>query len=159
MKIRLFRKEDSTQLISLINEFLEYTTKSYSKQALEFAKFKPSKKHAYSKNILKYFSELHHSRFLVAVEGTKIIGYVMGAIESNPHVIKSKAGSIKSFFVTKEFRGKGIGKQLNKALVEWFKKKKCDHLELDVYDGNKKTISMYKKWGFKEVLIKLKKKI
>lgn len=159
MKIRQFKKEDSREMESIIKEFLDYARKTYSKKALEFENFPDSRKNPYAREILRYFQALKNSRFLVAEGGAGIAGYIVGCTEKNKNRVAKKSGHIKSFFVSGECRGKGVGKQLYNALVDWFKKQKCDHLEIDVYKGNKKTISMYKKWGFKENLIKMKKRL
>lgn len=159
MKIRVFLKKDSKELSRLLKEFLSYTRKYYSKRVLEFDNYTNSRKISYIKEILNNFKNQKHSRFLIAEEESKIVGYIMGVVDKNPDKVMKKSGHIKSFFVSEKSREKGVGKKLYLSLVDWFKKQKCDHLELDVFDGNEKTISMYKKWGFKENLIKLKKRL
>lgn len=159
IKIRNFKKDDYSGTVDLIKEFLEYSRKNYSRKVLEFDDFINSKKNSYAKDILKYFTKLKDSFFLVAEDNSKIIGYIVGFLDKNPNLVMKKGGHIRSFFVSEKYRNKGVGGLLFNSLVKEFKNKKCDHLILDVFDGNKKTISIYKKWGFKDNLIRMKKKL
>ena len=159
MKIRVFLKKDSKELSRLLKEFLSYTRKYYSKRVLEFDNYTNSRKISYIKEILNNFKNQKHSRFLIAEEESKIVGYIIGVVDKNPNRVMKKSGHIKSFFVSEKSREKGVGKKLYLSLVDWFKKQKCDHLELDVFDGNEKTISMYKKWGFKDEYTEMWKEI
>ena len=159
MKIRLFREEDSEEMYTLLHEFLDFTRKSYSKKVLKFDDFVDSTRTAYVKKILKEFRNLKKSRFLVAQEESRVIGYIVGCVENNSNKIRKRAGHIKSFYVTNTQRGSGTGTELYNTLVEWFTKQKCDHHYLDVFDGNQKTLCLYKKWGLTENTLKMKKNL
>jgi ribosomal protein S18 acetylase RimI-like enzyme len=158
MKIRRFRKEDAGAVSELLNEFLDYTKKSYSGHVLDIDGFMDSKKQKIIKKFMDWFINQKHKRLLV-VEDEHIVGYIFGYVEKIPDKKMTKAGHIGSFFVSNKYRRKGVGKELYNSLVDWFREQKCDHLEIDVHHGNTKTLSMYKRWGFKETLIKLKKKL
>lgn len=159
LKVRLFQKKDSTKLKKLLSEFLTYTRKNCSKSYFIFDNYIDSKKIPYVNLILKYCLNLKNSRLLVAENNHEIIGYIIGFTIPKPNRVLTKAGHIDSFYVSNKYRTKGVGKKLFDELSDWFKKKNCDHLELDVYDGNKKTISLYNKWGFIDCIIKMKKKL
>ncbi|MFT4250060.1 MAG: GNAT family N-acetyltransferase [Candidatus Woesearchaeota archaeon] len=159
MSVELFHKKYSEDICALLKEFLEYTREAYSVQVLEFDNYIDSKQDTYAQELLSSFVELKKSRFLIAHHNSEVVGYIVGSIEKKPNKVMKKSGYIHSFFVTKKYRGAGLGKQLYDSLVDWFKKQRCDHLELSVFDGNQKTISTYKKWGFKENAIKMKKKL
>ncbi|PLW80239.1 hypothetical protein C0585_03745 [Candidatus Woesearchaeota archaeon] len=159
MKIRLFKDKDKKQIENLIEEFLDYTRESYAKEVLLFNDYTNSQKKTYVKKILEEFQNKKNSQFLIAEKDSKTIGFILGFVERKPYTIKKRSGHILSFFVSEKNRNDQIGKNLYNKLVEWFIKQKCDHLELDVYKGNDKSIEIYKKWGFKENLVKMKKEL
>ncbi len=53
---------------------------------------------------------------------------------------------LKGFYVASEMQGKGIGKELFQRALRFARGK---DIVLDLYVHNRKTIAMYKKWGFK----------
>jgi ribosomal protein S18 acetylase RimI-like enzyme len=158
MKIRPYTKKDSAHFLALLEEFLEYSKKSYGKVVLEFESYKESRKKVLAKEYMKHFVNLKDSRLLVAEENSEVVGYIIGNILDTKHRIKEKEGHLESFFVSAKVRGKGVGKKLYGALLSWFRKKKCDHLSLDVARGNK-SAAIYKKWGFRPVRTSMKKMI
>ncbi len=159
MKIRKYDQNDSAKMISLLDEFIDYTKKSYSKHVLEFESVVEDKRKDFSKQILDYFKGMKKSLFLVA-EDDELRGYIVGYVDKkNSNKKMQKAGHIKSFFVSGSYRGKGVGKNLYLQFVDWCKDQGCDHVSLEVFDGNEDTIDMYKRWGFKPNLIKMKRKI
>lgn len=158
MKIRNYKKSDHKQVIGLLDEFLIYKRETYGKEILEFDDHIDKKKEKYIKSILKSF-EKKDSHFLVAENDEKVIGYIIGKTALNEYKIRNNTGHIQSFYVTKKYRGTGVGKELYNALIKWFKTKKCDNLELDVYATNKKSVNIYEKWGFKPITIQMKRKL
>jgi len=56
-----------------------------------------------------------------------------------------KEFELRGFYVDPKYQGKGIGKQLW-TLAHGFAKRK--DVILDIYAHNKRTIKMYRKWGF-----------
>lgn len=58
---------------------------------------------------------------------------------------QGKECELRGFYVKTEHQGKGIGKKLWEKARKFAKKK---DIFLDTYTHNKKTISIYKKWGF-----------
>jgi len=52
---------------------------------------------------------------------------------------------LRGFYVAKEYQGHGIGKRLWKKVIKDVKGK---DITLDIYEHNKSTIEIYKKWGF-----------
>lgn len=62
-----------------------------------------------------------------------------------------KQGEIAEFFVEKEFRGKGIGKELANAAKQLFISEKVEVAFAWTHHGNEAAIKLYKDAGFKEV--------
>ncbi len=85
------------------------------------------------------------SKFIVYLEDTKIIGFLSYS------VIYERA-EINYIFVLESYRGKKIA---SKMLNYMFSSCKiCDNITLEVRESNSIAISLYKKFGFKEVAIR-----
>jgi ribosomal protein S18 acetylase RimI-like enzyme len=103
----------------------------------------------------------HHTKsvaFFIAEERGEIIGYSGGEIEKALGFVKSKRlGHMFNLYVKPEYRKKGIGKKLIKEVLAWFKKNKVKELKILVYPHNKPAHEIYKKLGFKDYIIELRK--
>jgi PhnO protein len=82
---------------------------------------------------------------LVAEEKGKPIGAVFG---TRMITFVPNAARIQSFFMAKEWRGKGIGKQLVKGCVTAMKKRGVKSISLTVDRKNRIANRIYKKLGF-----------
>lgn len=87
--------------------------------------------------------------FVIAEHNNKLVG-ISGVRRKNG--VMKHIGEV-GIFVIKEYREKGIGKQLIRVTLELAKKKlkglKC--FRLSVFETNKRAINLYKKFGFKKV--------
>ncbi len=97
--------------------------------------------------------------YLLAEINKEIIGIASGYIISLPKTKAPKIGVLVSNFVKDKFRNQGIGKKLLDARIEWFKKNGVKFLEMNVDARNKKALNIFRKYGFKDYQIKLKKEI
>ena len=96
-------------------------------------------------------------RFVLAKdEKGKPVGLGQASIISMPKTRAPKIGHLTSIFVKKEYRSKGIGKEIFKDIMSWFKKENVKYVELHVDARNKKGLKMWKKLGFKDYQINLK---
>lgn len=97
------------------------------------------------------FIEHMYKILLVAEVKNKIVGILdctCGSYDRNSHVARL------GMAVAKEYRGQGIGKKLLQCVTTWAKSTgHIEKLELQVYTGNARAISMYQKTGFKEEYI------
>jgi ribosomal protein S18 acetylase RimI-like enzyme len=59
--------------------------------------------------------------------------------------------NIHDVFVFKEYRGKGLGRQLMNAIIDEAKKRKCSRVTLEVRKDNHKAQILYRSLGFEEV--------
>ena len=158
MKIRLYKAKDATDVEELLVEFIKYKDKEYSKNSTKYMKNIKGKEKAYAKSYIKKFNETKKSRFLVLEEEGKIVAYILGSLQINLYEKDKVRGYIDSFFVSKNYRGKGFGKKIYSKLVSWFKKKNCKQIILDVAKGNPST-KIYEKWGFETTKQEMRKKI
>lgn len=85
--------------------------------------------------------------FIVALCENEIAGY---AAFNNGDLRKIKHSGYLTVFMEKEYRGKGLGKELMKTLIQWGKANKLIRkMTLSVFSNNKNAIKLYKKVGFK----------
>jgi ribosomal-protein-alanine N-acetyltransferase len=85
------------------------------------------------------------SKFIVYLEDTKIIGFLSYS------VIYERA-EINYIFVLESYRGKKIASKMLNYMISSCKI--CDNITLEVRKSNSIAISLYKKFGFKEVAIR-----
>ena len=128
------------------------------KQALEVWKmflipgiigpFSKGEKIQCKKDILNTLNNPHGAFFYVKEEGI-IVGSI-GAWENN---VANGGFVIERFAVGKEYRGKGIGKELFLKAEEFIKKFKPRYITIETGDDKfyKKGIKIYKKNGYKKV--------
>lgn len=93
---------------------------------------------------------------LVAELDEKVVGYIWGYVET---IMKNKIGKIQELIVTSKQRGKGIGKELIKRMLDFFKERECVISEIEVFVENLPTIQVYEKAGFKKREYKMQLKL
>ncbi|MBN2459737.1 GNAT family N-acetyltransferase [Candidatus Woesearchaeota archaeon] len=102
------------------------------------------------KELLREIKE-KNSIYLVAEENHVIAGYIYGSMkkQKSPFFELPLIGKFNAIVVRKEFRGKGIAKQLNQKLEDWMKKKGCKVIYLEVFSENLAS-ELYTKWEYKK---------
>ena len=109
-----------------------------------------------------FTDQLKKKNFLYIVtenEKREIVAFASAKIISIPKTRAPKIGVLIENFVLKEYRGKGIGLAHLNYRMEWFKKNKVKYVEMTVDARNKKALSLWKKQGFENYQIKLKKNL
>ena len=101
------------------------------------------------------FKELEENdgKCYLAIEDGKAIGMIMGVIRKyEPYDYLDytcpRAGTITELIVSKNGRGKGIGKELMKKMEEYFLGKECTHVFIDVFAYNQNAINFYDRRGY-----------
>ena len=95
---------------------------------------------------------------LVVVESNKELigtGYVQ-IRQSKPSLQHEKHGYLGFMFVSPEYRGQGINKNIIEHLMDWGKTKGVKDFYLDVYAGNQSAVKAYEKVGFTPSLVEMK---
>ena len=82
-------------------------------------------------------------------EDSKAVGFIVCYIQEVPsYMALNRKGYIAETVVSKDYRGKGIGKKLFDQASTWFKEHKADHIELQVSPENKTALKFWTELGF-----------
>jgi len=97
---------------------------------------------------------------LVAEENKKIVGLLaVSPIKKEAYYKNRDRAEIFYFFIEKGFRKKGIGKRLIEKAEKELKKRKIKIVEVTTVLRKEENKKIYKKFGFKEELLTLKKEL
>lgn len=159
--IRRLKRSDYDQLVELIKEFyLDYdrnhVLRGFQSKFEEYVD--PQK---YIEHEAESYIDIKSSQQAIYVyeEDDKLMGYIYGYVNKNSKKPVSMVGFVEGWFVSKEYRGKQIGKALWERLMDFFKSKQCQAVELEVYSQNTESFELYKKLGFKTHVISLLKRM
>lgn len=161
MKIREIREEELDYLWNFEKENREFDKKTLGDKFNLFyiSEISEKEKEEWLKNLRESFQN-PNTQIFIAEEKKKIIGYTWIKTYSlnylNP---KKKVGFVNEMFVTKEFRGKGISKELMEKSIKWFKKQGIEFVSLSVFAQNRHAIEIYKKFGFESFSVYMRKRI
>ena len=70
-----------------------------------------------------------------------------------------RVGFISDLVVTEKLRTHGVGKTLIQQAEEYFAKKSCDYVQLEVFAPNVKAYRLYEKLGFATNCFYMSKKL
>ena len=117
----------------------------------------------------KYFEETmkevskYEGKIFLAKENGEIIGLIIGIIYNNEvdayDFAAPKRGFVKDLVVSKNYRSKGIGKQLLNKMESYFKEVGCKGVLLNVFAYNENAIQLYIKNGYFNRCIEMMKEI
>ena len=153
MEIRKARIVDAPQLAKLQHELLSYHIRfddSY--------KFKPDLEKQMTGIYKKIIYSKNKKIFVAEIDG-KLVGYVYGKIIRRPKIFCNAYIGWMEGTVTKKHRRKRIGETLTNELFKWYKKKHIDRVELATDCHNDLGLSAWRKFGFKDYQIRMKKEI
>jgi ribosomal protein S18 acetylase RimI-like enzyme len=151
-KIRFATLDDVIAVAQLQHEFVN-----------EHAKLYDSKFYALSDSSVKQWSGWAEAKFksgslalFVAekngAEKDILVGYVSGWVETRPPIyILDKIGYLSNIYVVPAHRRQGIGKLLNSALLDWFRNKGLDYVELYVDSRANDSVDSWTRMGYSEV--------
>lgn len=71
-----------------------------------------------------------------------------GTVRGAPHDADPASAYLISMWVTPQFRGCGVGKQLINSVIAWARAAGYSRLLLDVADENHPTVELYARMGF-----------
>lgn len=89
------------------------------------------------------------SQLLVADIKSTVVGYALGRIQEYPRVLKDRRhGRITDLAVQTKSRRQGIGSSLYESLVDWFRSREIQRVEISVVPSNKAAKSFWVGKGF-----------
>lgn len=83
--------------------------------------------------------------FFAVTDYDTVVGWC--DITPNPKDYFKHVGTL-GMGIIKEYRGRGLGRELLEVTLDYAKKRDLEKVELEVYESNKRAISLYKKLGF-----------
>jgi ribosomal protein S18 acetylase RimI-like enzyme len=94
-----------------------------------------------------------HTALLLVWDNDILCGYMKLLWSSRPDVANAtgKQLEIARLYADKQLIGKGVGKLLMEAAIDFAKKGNADIIWLDVWKENWRAIQFYTKWGFEIV--------
>jgi GNAT superfamily N-acetyltransferase len=108
----------------------------------------------YKKWLLQNLGRKNFKILIAKNDKNEIIAYGIATIKKptkpTSYIKFKKFGFIEAIYVKDKFRRKGIGKEIFKKFLEWFKSNGVRVIELTVHEKNKLGIVFWKKHGFFE---------
>lgn len=154
MEIIKASTEDLNELGSLFERYMEY-----HRQIDGYFSCKENisglwKEHV--KNILQDESQI----VCCAVVGGKIAGYMTAEIRNRAPVYKiERVGLIGDAYVLPEHRRKRIFTRLLEKVLDWMREKEVEYVEHPVASRNKVGLKVWRRSGFEDSLVFMRKKI
>ncbi len=145
--LRDYQPQDREQLTELFDEFLRYLVVL---DPLSRMRHTPGYESGVLDKDLQEVRE-HRGKFAVAVDGTTILGFVIGIIQerkNQPDVIDFTAGRITELYVDEAVRGQHIGTMLMEHIEAYFASQGCDTAKVEVFAPNAPARRLYEKFGY-----------
>ncbi len=162
MKIRKARLKDVPGIVDLWKEFIREHDRVVLNNNPKLKPYMKKRKNAQDIfiGILKNNIRSGNGLVLVAESGGKLAGYGIFRINKGHPVFSiERIGCISDIFIKKGFRGKGISSLFRDDAIKFFRKKGIKHLSLQVFSANSHAHEIYRKWGFQDYLIDMRKPI
>ncbi|MBI2581144.1 GNAT family N-acetyltransferase [Candidatus Woesearchaeota archaeon] len=162
ISVRKAALKDIPSIAGLWCEFMKEHDKIVLVRNKKLSRYTPRKKNAennYRSFIKKQLKSGNGAIFLAEAEDTAA-GYVFVIIKDEIPVFKlKKIGYISDLYVKKALRGMKISSKLKDEAMKWLKKKGLKHISIGLYVDNEFAHSVYKKWGFFDYKLEMRRKI
>lgn len=106
--------------------------------------------------IKNYFPNLIYNKNYILIgyyQNDEIVGYILIKKISDIDCL------LDGLYVEEEYRNKGIGTSLIKEAIKIIKTKNYKYVDIGVMSNNKNALNLYKKIGFKDLKITLRKEL
>lgn len=161
MNLRKARLTDLPQLVNVWQSFMDEHRKTVCEHEPRYNELYTLKKDAQTQ-IHDYFRRMIHSKnalFVVAVEGDTIIGYALAKVKNNiPVYAVTHLGELSDLYIAADHRGTGIGRRLLDEADDWFRKQGLTWSTVGVNTANARARTLYKKHGYFDFHIDMRKK-
>ena len=166
MSVRIADLQDVSILVELWKEFIrdheEIALRENPKRKPYFQHFLRIKDNA--AEMAKDYMEMHIQSedalaLLLEVEG-KPVGFSLVTIQKTPPIfIVDRIGAISDLFIKSQFRGRGLSSLIKDELLNWLKYKGIRHVSIAFFADNKHARKVYKKWGFMEFHVGMRRTV
>lgn len=152
--IRKAKIEDIEQIAKLQKEYMQYH--AAKDPYFEFKTNISKVWKDYAKQTIKDPTQL----IVIAEEDERIVAYMTARIVKKAPIYKiDQVGQIGDAYVSLSYRKRGIFTQLLEEINKWFRSKKLKYIEHPVSANNPLGLQIWKKKGFEEYMIMMKRKI
>jgi len=154
VKIIKATKKDAKTLAGFENDFSSSQKVFVKKYFYDFLKLRDEK-------ALKKLMNNKKDLFYLALLDGVLAGYVQFRIDDGKQdgvKVMPRQGFIRSLYVEKKYRKNGIAKALFLCSMKYFKQRRVKYVSLNVMHTNFAR-DIYKKWGFEDFRMLMKKKI
>lgn len=162
MRIRKVVLKDIPSIIDLSDDFMRDHSRIVLKGNRKFKPHIALKKNAnalFRKHVAKQIRSKDGDIFVVDDNGA-LKGYMMIFIKKNISLFKLRRFSyISDLYLRKGVRGRRLSSMLKDAAIRWSRKRGVKYISLAVFPQNKLAHSVYKRWGFFDFHIEMRRKI
>ncbi len=104
---------------------------------------------------ISYYIRRDPELSLVAVEGARVVGFMLGEVRAGEFGLEEPSGWIEVLGVDPECQGRSVGKRLLEGLLAGFKARGCKAVRTLVNDiGQKELMGFFEAGGFKSTPIR-----
>jgi ribosomal protein S18 acetylase RimI-like enzyme len=97
---------------------------------------------------------------LVAEEGGKVIGYSYAALEGYDYMtLRGPAGILHDIIVEPEHRGRGVGRLLVEAILEYLKSRGAPRVLLSTAEQNEPAQRLFAGMGFRRTMVEMTREL
>jgi ribosomal protein S18 acetylase RimI-like enzyme len=133
------------QIVDLWKELMDF----HSERDPQFARAEDGHVH-FEKHLRDVLAKAEW-RVFVALDGERVVGYLMAQAAKRPPVMKQRDfGSISDLAVTRSHRRRGIGQELLRAAVAWFGEQGLRRVEAHVAAANEVARGFWSAQGFED---------
>lgn len=159
--IRKATLEDIPQIVQLWTNFMENHDEIVLKRNKRLESYVIRKKTAPNNygSFLREQLQSTGTAFIAEVDGAAV-GFTLLVVKDEIPIYKiEKIGCISDLFVKEEFRGKGISSKIRDEALKWFKMQGISNISVLLYSDNPFVHSVYKKWGFFDYKIEMRREL
>ncbi len=111
----------------------------------------------------KFVKKNIHSKngvVLVVEEDDALVGYAIMYLKKDPPVyVENTNAYISDLFVKREHRGKKASSMMKDEMFAWAERKGERNLSLHAFMANEHARRIYRKWGFEDVTVDMRKRL
>jgi GNAT superfamily N-acetyltransferase len=97
---------------------------------------------------------------LVAEDGGKVVGYLIAQKQRRPPIYHhTQVAYLSDSFVATTHRGQGILRRFIDELRAWCKKEAITAIDVQIFEGNKDALAVYRKLGFRDYRVLLRQEV